>query len=57
MPLTQRKIITMDYEEYIKLEKYTSAFRVVVDDIMNAKSIEDLREKYAIMLDKINNTK
>lgn len=52
--LNQRKAITMDYEEYIKLEKAYNAFYVVITDIMNAKSLEDIKQKYSAMLDEIN---
>lgn len=52
-PIIQRKAITMDYEEYLKLEKRANSFGVIVTDIMNAESLDDLKLKYSKILDEI----
>ena len=53
-PLTERKIISMDYEEYLKLEKSAIAFNVVIKDIINAKSLDELQLSYKSFLEDVN---
>ncbi len=53
-PLTERKIISMDYEEYLKLEKRAIAFNVVIKDIINAKSLDELQLSYKSFLEDVN---
>lgn len=54
-PITQRKAITMDYEEYLKLEKRAKTLNVIVSDIINAKSLDAIQAKYLKILDEIQN--
>lgn len=53
-PLTERKIISMDYEEYLKLEKRAIAFNVAIKDIINAKSLDELQLSYKSLLEDVN---
>lgn len=53
-PLTERKIISMDYEEYLKLEKSAIAFNAVIKDIINAKSLDELQLSYKSLLEDVN---
>lgn len=46
IPITQRKIITMDYEEYLKLEIKAKAFDKAINDIFVAQSLSDLKQQY-----------
>lgn len=55
-PIIQRKAITMDYEEYLKLEKRANSLGIVVADIMSAESLGDLgdlKSKYLKIVDEI----
>ena len=54
-PITQRKAVTMDYEEYLKLEKRAKTLNVIVSDIINAKSLDAIQAKYLKILDEIQN--
>ena len=42
MPLFQRKVITMDYEDYLKLENKSEAFNKIILDIMNEKPFDKI---------------
>ena len=52
-PITQRKAITMDYEEYLKLEKRANSFGLIITDIINSESLDNLKSKYLKILDEI----
>lgn len=52
-PIIQRKTITMDYEEYLKLEKMANSFGFIITDIINAESLDNLKSKYLKILDEI----
>lgn len=52
-PIIQRKKITMDYEEYLKLEKRANSFGFIITDIINAESLDNLKSKYLKILDEI----
>lgn len=54
-PIIQRKAITMDYEEYLKLERRANVVNIIVDDIINAKSLDIIQTKYLKILDEIQN--
>ena len=49
-PLTERKAITMDYEEYLKLEKKANMLETVIADIISSKSLNALQNKYKALI-------
>ena len=55
-PLNQRKTITMDYEEYLNIESRSNAFEIVITDIFNMNSLEELKTKYLEIASLIKHT-
>lgn len=53
-PITQRKAITMDYEEYLKYVKIEKLLHDAIADIINTNIINDIKAKYIDIADKLN---